>query len=395
MKTALDASQVERVRHWLEVGQAGMAWLTGFTGSGMTSMVNDLTRDMQCVRLTSSDTISRQLLKHVCSNSHSVNGKRKALILEECEVLLNNEAVMADLSHIVKHNKCIPIVCISKASRVALQCEFSKKASLVVNFQKPSFEAMVGAVTEVALAESLPVEVIKSLCHKAHGDVRHVVQTLRTGASTMRDFSMQSAEAIATILGSVLTTREALNLYLADAGGVPSGLWETFGQTTKDIDKCLAFLDMVSLGDVVDERIHSKQAWDLMELHGCLTVASAAVTLPKHPGVHLSKYGTVWNKRYMQCTKLKALKSISDRCARHGGMRLGAADLGYVRSMFAGALAHSVEAGAQVCADVGLDAQGALHLMRLWNTGYKLSTHAKLKKCLEVCPSANKETCKV
>lgn len=384
--TALDPEAVARVRGWLESNQAGAAWLTGSPGSGMTSLARDLTRNMEAVWLTSATLRSRQFLRDVCSHPLAVSGKRKVLVLDELDVVLGNEAVMLDVAYVVRHNTNVPVLCILKASRAARSCDLAKKAALAVHFPPPTHEAMVEAVTRVALQEKLPRDRIHDLCRAAPGDIRHVLQTMRAAVKTTRDVTMPTADAVQHVLAGPVGVRDALALFSADAGALPPGVFEVYWRACdKDVESSLAYLDMVSAGDVVDARIHTRHQWDLLDVYGALTVASAAVTLPRAPGVQLDKHGTLWNKTYAQCSKTKALRGIVASRAANGMQPLGAPDLAFVRAMVHHSLGRPGGGPADAAAtarSAGLDATACLHLMRLWDSGYKLSVHNKIKKLL-------------
>lgn len=380
--TALDAEAVARVREWLaRPDQAGAAWLTGTPGSGMTSLVRQLTRGMEAVWLTSATLRSRAFLRDVCSHPLAVSGKRKVLVLDELDVMLGNEAVMLDVAFVVRHNTQVPVLCILKSSRAARTCDLAKKAALVVHFPPPTHEAMVEAVTRVATAENLDLGRIHDLCRAAPGDIRHVLQTLRAEAKTTRDVTMPTADAVEHVLAAPMGVRDALALFSADAGALPSGLFEVYWRAAGgDVGACTRYLDMASAGDLVDARIHARHQWDLLDVYGALTVSSAAVTLPRAPGVQLDKHGTLWNKAYAQCSKSKGLRGLALSRATQGMQPLGAPDLAYVRAMVHHAAAASPAAAAATAKSAGLDAPSCLHLMRLWDSGYKLATHNKVKK---------------
>ena len=377
----LDAASEQLVRDWLRRGQGGMAWLTGSPGSGMTSMVRELVADMEAVWMTPTTMRSRAFLKDMCRSAVAVNGKRKVLVMDELDTVLSSETAVADVAHAVKQCQRVPMVCVLRATRAAQMCSLHKKAALVVRFPPPTHEATVAAVLRVAEEEGLPTGEVDALCRQAPGDVRHVLQTLRAGVRTTRDVHMPTALGVEAALGRRMGVEEALRIYAADAGALPSGVFEAYWRTTQDIHQCVAYLDMASAGDVVDERIHARQRWDLMDLHGALTVGAAAVTLPRAQGIAPDKHGTLWNKGNLLRTHLKGLKAVETRRAAAGLTRLGGEDLGYVRCMIADCL-PDVKAAAAVCRRAGLDADACLAVMRLWDTGYKLTTHAKIKKLL-------------
>lgn len=387
VETVLDAALVARVRAWLASEQPGAAWLLGWPGSGMTTMVRELTGGMEAVWLTPATLRSRQFLRDVCSHALAVSGRRKVLVLDELDVVLGNEAVMLDVAWCVKHNTTVPIVCILKATRAAAKCELAKKAALMICFPPPGRDAMAAAVTRVAAREGLqlpPPADLRKLCDRAPGDIRHVLQTLRAAVATTRDVTATTADAVAALLEGPQTVASALSVFSADAGGVPQGLYECYGQTTGDVAACLAYLDMASAGDMVDRRIHAEHRWELLDVYGALTAASAAVLLPRKKGVALERYGAAWNKHYSLCSKAKALKHVQHSRATRGLPPLPPGDLALVRGMVGDAAARGdVGEAARLAGDAGLDAAACLGLMRLWGgSGYKLTTHNKIKKLL-------------
>jgi hypothetical protein len=380
----LDAECVRRVSEWLASATGGVAWLTGAPASGMSTMVADATRHMEAVWIAAGTHRSRAFFRDVCSSPVAVSGKRKVLVFDELDVLLGNEPAMTDVAHVIKHASRVPVVCILKNTRAATGCDLAKKAALVVHFPAPTQEAMVEAVTRVAVEEGLPGHNIADLCRRAPGDVRHVLQTMRAGSTDVRAITMPTADAVAALFRRVTTVREALTIYEADAGGVPAGVFETYAAAADTIEECLPYLDMLSAGDVVDERIHGRHDWSLFDVYGALTAASA-ITLPR-ADVKLARYGVQWNKHYMQCTKAKQLKGIVAQRATDGLATLDVADLALVRGMVLVAVPDADRA-ARMVRGAGLDAATTLGLMRLWDCGYKLSFHNRLRKILSTQPT--------
>ena len=396
--SALDGCMVGRLREWMASGGAGTAWLTGFSGSGMTTLVESLTKehDMEAVWVTSGTPRSRAFLRDVCRNPVAVNGRRKMLVLDELDVMLGNEAAMLDVSFVVKTSALVvPVVCVLKSTRAARQCELRKKASVVLDFPAPTPAVMARVVADVLGAEGLDLSGVdvEGLCSAAPpGDIRHVMQTLRasTGAAEMRAAGLQTADAVARVFREATTVDEAMRVFWGETGAVSSGIFEAYCQAAAGVEDAAAFADMASCADLVDEKIHATHRWDLLDLYGCLTTASAAVLLPSAT-VTLQKYGVTWNQDYARCTKAKQLKKVDLRRAEMGLSPLGVGGAAAVRGMLLGLLTDR-EAFCAVCARAGLDAASVLHVMRLWgqlHTEYKLSTHARVKKWLAAHDSSS------
>ena len=385
MECALDTEGVRRVREWLSAGRPGVAWLTGASGSGMTQMVRAATADMEAVWLTGANLRCRAFLRDVCSNAVAVNFKRKVLVLDELDAVLHNETVMADVAHVCKHHASrLPVVCILKATRAASACDLARKACLVEHFAPPSAERMLEVVRGALAREGVPFDEARAveLCRAAPGDIRHVLQTLRASSAAVRDVTLHTADAVARVFDDVATVAEALRMFGSDPGALAGGVFESYTRACDEVRELVAHADNASAADVVHEHVQGRQRWDMMDIHGALAVASAAVLLPKRAGVKLTKYGTTWNKAYVQASKAKHARGVHAARAERGLSALDGTDLAFVRAMLASSLARSPADGARVCRAAGLGAVEALAVMRLWDTGYKLSTHARLKTAL-------------
>ena len=400
--SALDAPMVGRLRVWLASGAAGTAWLTGFSGSGMTVLVDALTREqgLEAVWMTSGTPRTRAFLRDVCRNPVAVNGRRKVLVIDELDVMLGNEAAMLDVSFVVKTSaKVVPVVCVLKSTRAARECELRKKACVVLDFPPPPPDVMARVVTAVALEEGLggaagvDAGVVGAMCAAAPpGDLRHVLQTLRasTPAAEMRTAGLQTCDAVARVFRDCTTVDEAMVLFAGETGAVSTGIFEAYCQAAAGVEDASAYADMASCADLVDAKIHSMHRWELLDLYGCLTTGSAAVVLPPAT-VSLQKYGVTWNQEYARCTKAKQLKHIEFGRMEAGLSALGVDGVAAVRGMLLRSLKDR-DAFCDVCVGAGLDAAAVLRVMRLWgqqHTEYKLSTHARVKKWLDAAAAGN------
>jgi hypothetical protein len=358
----------------------------------MTSMVRAIIDDlgMEAVWQTSGTLGKRAFLLNVCTSSVAVSGKRKVLVLDEMEAILGNEAVMADICHVIKHNRCVPIVCISKTTRAARTCDIGKKAALTIEFPPPAAPDVEKWVMAVAASEGLkadPVEV-RALCGVTQGDAGHVLQTLRAASKDVRDMTMLTADAVRTLYELPCTLDAAIRMYLADAGALSSAVFETYLQTGCSLDQMATMAALESCADLVDEYIHARNRWDLLEVHGSLTAGAAATCVPRTPNVALERHGILWNKMNLMLDRRKKLRNLSHTRLQQGLLtHLDATDLASVRSMYHHALTlHGPPGGARVAISAGLDPTTLLHLMRLWSAEYKLSVHNKVKKIMLTSP---------
>lgn len=368
----LDPALVDRVARWLESGGGGMAWLTGWPGSGMTSMVTELTRGMEVVWVTSAtpnDQRSRAFMAAVLSNRLAVTLRPKVLVVDEMESMLANEIFMADFASVLKQRFPAPIVCVLKSSRQTRTCETRKKAALTVDFPRPSPEATAAAVLR-ALGPGVDEAEVRRVCAAAPGDVRHALQTLRAESADTRDVGAETADAVRDLFADVDTVAGAARLYLADPGALASATFECYTQAAATVAQAAAFAEFASASDAVDEYMHARGDWArLMDVHGCMLAGAAAVVLPRAPGVALTTYGRQWNKNNARLIKHKLLRHVGlVRAERGMAARLGTPDLAWVQAML-GPPPRDLAAVADTCRRAGMDAQGFATVVRLGRGG--------------------------
>jgi hypothetical protein len=201
----------------------------------------------------------------------------------------------------------------------------------------------------------------------------------------LRDDRPEGLDSVQALLDNAPAGLDAaLRAYATDPSIVSMGLWENYLRASASV--CPGVADSFSIADVVDTAMYAHQTWALSDVYGAIAVGGAAVLLDRDPAASFAveKFGTIWSRGYNQCARTKNVRAIALARAEAGLPSMPVTDLAYVRQL----LAAAVESGDRdrvraAAAGVGGQAAAVLCVMRLWDTKYRQSQHARVKKMLD------------
>lgn len=402
-RTSLDVllSQTElaSMRQWIRGGAGGLARATAPPGSGLTTAVTLLARElgMETTWLTAGNARAKTLLSDAISSRIAVTGRPKLVVLDDFDALLTDTQLAGELATLTRTGgRMPPVLCLGHVTRASKIDDVTKKWENF-RFQRPPLRAVVERVTAVAAAEGIECApgAIAELCGAARGDLRAALNaldmvrsedSLKCGETTLDDV-LDGLDAVKLLLREPVELRDALRLASGDPSVVPMGIFENYAGAARDVHTCSKVADLFSLADTVDKRMYATQAWELTDVYMSLAAAGPAVvlercaSLPDTEKLDPQKFGLVWSKMYNQCAKAKSLRALCHSRAEAGLHPLNACDLAYPRFMLHTAVQRG-DSAAVADACHGMQAPDVLALMRLWKTEYKTSTHARVKKVL-------------
>lgn len=117
-----------------------------------------------------------------------------------------------------------------------------------------------------------------------------------------------------------------------DASVLTMGLHENYPSRPMDAETAARVAEAFSDADVVDRHLYAKQAWHCYELYGACAVAAPSLAMHAAcrpaPRLSVTKFGSLWSRVCMSCTRAKQLRAIADRCAVAGATAYDACDVG-------------------------------------------------------------------
>jgi hypothetical protein len=406
-------AEVASLRAWMASGARGPALVTAGPGSGLTTLLALLVREvgLDAVWVGSATPRIKQLLQQAGASPVSVTLRRKIIVVDELDALAAGDAMaMADALAFARSAPPLPVLFASHATRSQKSLEFARAWPRFA-LGRPAAPALAAYLGGVARKHGVPADegALRALADRVRGDVRAALMALELvrggggdgAAAAVVDVKDERADGL-DLAEAILrgergaTVPECLRVFGMEPAVVPMGVYENYLSSLgrDDLRAACEVAHGFSDADLVDRYLYARQAWDVMEAYGVCCVAAPSLALRRHrrrpppPSYGIAKFGTVWSKVYNMCAKAKHVKQLAAALAEAGVQPLGVCDLSWVRAR----LKAVVQRGDATDEDVRaacwpLGAAQVLCLARLdpgpgGSAWYKQAVHARVRRAL-------------
>lgn len=404
-------AEVAALRAWMRDGAVGPALVTAAPGSGLTTLVTLLVREvgMDAVWIGCATPRVKQLLQAAGASPVSVTLRRKIIVVDEFDVFGSDSVALADALAFAKAGPPLPVLFASRATRSQKSLEYAKSW--------PRFE--LGRASPAALRAYLRASCdrhgvgaddacIAAVVKATKGDLRAALMTLDalrikaggcaavaddTVARHAKDETSDALDAVESLLRGErgADVADCLKVHGMDPAVVPMGLYENYlGSLGKgDLAAAAAAADWFSAADRVDRYLYSRQAWECLEHYAAAAVAGPVLCMRRQRASKpsatygVTKFGSVWSRMYNMYAKMKHVRGLARARAAAGLADLDAGDLALVRECVRGALAAGDDEGLRrACAGLGPTEVLQLARLQLGPAWYKPAQHARVRRLL-------------
>jgi replication factor C subunit 1 len=281
--------QINQITNWLQGWSNGYPetrgiLVTGPPGIGKTTTVHLIAESLgyKVTEYNASDTRSVSVLRGMMA----LGIKRlikEVIIMDEVDGLSERGGV-GEIASIIKKTMT-PIICISNEKPPKLRPIIN--ACIDIRFNRPVKSTIATALLKVAKAEKIEINKLEleTLCEKSGNDIRSILNSLEFyGSDTIDSTNSKDANlrldlfsATQRLIGNKKASLdEAANLVFVDYNMVPLMVQEAYINSSRNsLEDAVKAAEFISVGDVMDRRIHQKQDWSLLPHFVQNTVAAA------------------------------------------------------------------------------------------------------------------------
>lgn len=401
--------EVSQLREYLS-GPPGAVFVTSEQGTGLSTLLKLLIREsgMSMIRLASSQTRLKGVLKDTCATSVGVDFKRKCILLDEFDVMMGDSTQAQDLVTFLLGSPNVHIVCAGHPVRkTKLFTSLCKPPSAWVSPPIAFPSPPIDRIREVLLRHGIVLGKDGDTDNK-NVDLRSMLLTADMGLFHKRDIFQEGVQALTTCLEAP-TLDKSLRVFAFDSSVIPALIQENYLTLVDDLRTIAEVSDSISAGDTLEKFMYKHQRFDAINMYASFSVAYPASRLPtpitstttqakkptqgKQAIPSSAKYGTVWSKMHNLATKSKLAKHVATHMISKGSTASHVEDYSFVRSILRPMIETEDFAGIRSTL-LSNDPEILLSICRLWKSPwYGQPVHLKMKKGLERSasgPSASK-----
>ena len=280
---------IQQLRTWLSSWDKGYpeqrgVLVTGPPGIGKTTCVHLVARSLgyHVVEYNTSDSRSLSALRGLIALG--VRRLRKEVIVMDEVDGLSERGGVGEIAAILQQTGT-PIFCIANEKPPKLRPIVN--ACLDIKFTRPMKSVIAIALSRVVAAEGIRIrrEELEQLCEQNGNDIRSVLHKLEFYGTSAGDSGEANKDALLRMDPFSATQSlfrqkrasldEAAGLVYVDYHMVPLMVQEGYVAASGSIEEAAEAAEHLSIGDVLDKRIHVGQEWELIPDFVQCSVAAA------------------------------------------------------------------------------------------------------------------------
>lgn len=284
--------QINQITNWLQSWDQGTPetrgiLVTGPPGIGKTTTIHLIAESVgyKVKEYNASDTRSVSMLRGL----FALGIKRlvkEIIVMDEVDGLSERGGV-GEIASIIKKTT-IPIICIANEKPPKLRPIIN--ACLDIRFNRPVKSTIATALLKVAREEKIEITKIdlETLCENSGNDIRSILNNLEFyGSDTIESANKKDSNlrldlfsATQRLIGNKkISIDDASQLVFVDYNMVPLMVQEAYIASSRNsLEDTVRASEFISVGDVMDRRIHRTHDWNLLP-HYVQSVVSAAKTV--------------------------------------------------------------------------------------------------------------------
>lgn len=357
---------VEDFRVWLNDGVSDSGFVSGGTGSGITTMLKSVLSesDIDPHHVDHMAKNFTELLEDSSKISKSVKGKKIVVVIDGVDSSAVGKRIIGLISEHVKSGGKHKFVCVGHREKKATSNEFAKNW-VVFDIPIPNDDVIFEKLKHIGQCRVSDVVIAKIVKQCPAGDIRACINALEmqilNPSETIDsvDTFVDGMDGIEYIFQNDDNSFEKLfKIFEQDPWMIKNGAFENYLKFFTSINVVFRIADSMSISDSLFDYLDADRTYP-----ECAFVVGDIKLATKTKRAAISKFGTMWSKTNYQKINAKKHKNIAEKMREHGNLDMPSVDLDYLRSIirndYSGEVIEEPE------------------FLQLYRTGFRNYTHNK------------------
>ena len=359
---------VEDFRAWLNDGVADSGFVSGGTGSGITTLIKTILKesDIDPHHVDHMAKNFTELLEDSNKITRSIHGKNIAVIIDGIDSSAVGKRILGIISEHVKSNGKHKIVCIGHREKKSTSNDFAKKWA-VFDIPIPEDDVLFEKIKHISQGRVSDVVIAKIVKQNPSGDIRSCINSLEmqilnpSDQIDAVDEFVDGMHGIEYIFKNDENSFEKLfKIFEQEPWMIKNGAFENYLKFFTSIDVVARIAESMSISDSLfdypdADMTYPECAFTVGDIKLAVKTKKAAIT----------KFGTMWSKTNYQKINAKKHKNIAEKMRENGSLDMPSVDLDYLRNVVRNDYSEKVIAEPE--------------FLQLFRTGFRNYTHDKKK----------------
>ena len=327
---------VEDLRAWLNDGNTDAGFVSGGTGSGITTMIKTILEesDIDPHHVDHMASNFTELLEDTGKISKSIQGKKIIVVVDGVDSTAVGKRILGLIAEHAKTSGKHKFVCIGHREKKSSSNEFAKKW-VVFDIPVPSDEVIFEKLKHISQGRVSDVVIAKIVKQNPTGDVRACINSLEmqilnpSEQVDCMDAFIDGMDGIEYIFENDENRFEKLyKIFEQEPWMIKNGAFENYLKFFTSINVVSRIADSMSFSDSLFDYPDT----DLTYAECAFTVGDIKLAT-KTKKAAITKFGTLWSKTNYQKINAKKHKNIAEKMREKGSLDMPSVDLDYLRDV--------------------------------------------------------------
>lgn len=358
-------TMVENLRAWLNDGVADSGFVSGGTGSGITTLLKTMFResDIDPHHVDHMAKNFTDILQDSIKISRSIRGKKIVVVIDGVDSSVGKRILGLLYDH-AKTAGTHKLLCIGHQEKKSTSNDFTKKWT-IFDIPTPNDGVIFKKLKHISRGRVSDAVVAKIVKQTPAGDIRSCINSLEmqilnpSDKIDSMDTFVDGMDGIEYIFKNDENSLEKVfKIFEQEPWMIKNGAFENYLKFFTSIDVVARIAESISISDSLFEYPDMEMTYP----ECAFTVGDIKLATKTKKAV-ISKFGTMWSKTNYQKINAKKHRNIAEKMREKGSLDMPSEDLDYLRDIVRGDYSENILSEPEY--------------LQLYRTGFRPYTHNK------------------